>query len=434
MTTNGYDELGDVEDLGGVGGKPPEPAQPPKPSGVDALAPRFSVAYGRPQLEDDGGRGLVALGHLPPWPCAQREIVPAYGHGWGDHLGGDVLGGGLRPGEMMALGAASAGAGKTAFLMQLADGLALRNEQVLREEKRWGAALTPVLLASEMGIDALSWRSLARWTGSPAYHFRAGRNPRTNDDTRRLESSEAWAAAEAALEGEFGRARDFMRLLDARQAGEAAATDAKTLLALVRSVVGPWRDELAHEHPGREIVPIVIVDPLQRYQSGQDDVRDLNALARELCAAAVENKWIVLVTSDTNKNAAAGLARKGEEDASEEGASIFRGSYNLIHEVTAALYLRKVRTAKQDDDDKRAGIRMVETVVVKNRWGASAPPWPRFRWHGPALRFFPQSREATENEVKRERDEAKEAKAAKSANDTVASASPLDDGKDILGS
>lgn len=356
---------------------------------LDADAPTFSSAYGPGHLAADRRRGLVSLARLPPWP-ADGQGEPAAGHGWGPPLNA-MLSGGLRPGEMLALGAASAGAGKTAFLMQLADGLALRNGRILAGEEGWGSAITPVLIASEMSAAALSWRTLARWTGHSASYFRGGESL-----AHKPGAPQAWLDADRALsDGELAQARSWMRLIEPSKVASALDDGAVAFVAYLSTLVEAWRERIARELPGRDVVPVVVVDPVQRYQGGDDEVQALNTLARSLCAATVERNWIALMTSDTNKAAASG--RSDTERDEEEGAAVFRGSYGLQHEVSSALYLRRVKGSELtiDEADEKSGLRYVETVLVKARWGGGRPPWPRFRWIGPTARFWPMSEEAT---------------------------------------
>jgi hypothetical protein len=363
---------------------------------LDEAAPTFADAYPLAALEADEGRRLVEVASLPSWLVPENEPRPACGHGIGAHLSA-VLGHGLRPGELLALGAASAGAGKTAWLMQLVDGLALRNERVLAGEgARWGRVLTPIVLASEMPASALTWRSLARWTGYPAYMFRAGQTLLERGGYEAERAREAWAAARRALQsGELAAARSWIRGIAPRAAGEAARTGAQAFADHLASLVERWREALRTKHPGFEIVPIVVLDPLQRFQSGENEVSDLNALSRELCEATTLKHWITLVTSDTNKAAAKGEKTARATDV-EEGAAVFRGSYNLQHEATVALYLRRPPRWEPTEDEKRKGERHVEMVVVKQRWGYGARPWPRYVWQGPTLRFWPMTRDVAE--------------------------------------
>lgn len=365
-----------------------KPIPPPRLVELETDAPTLASAYGVEHLLADRHRELISLSRLPPWPSSPP---PQFGHGLGQHLN-DILGGGLAPGEMVAVGASSAGAGKTAWLMQLADGMALRTAAIAqRGETQWGQQLTPVFLASEMGAQALSWRSLARWTGLHANIFRGGK---TQGRRREEDADAAFAAGQQALMGELGEARGFMRTLSPQVASRLAGEGAAALIGHLRKLVNAWKEALQKAHPDKSVVPIVLVDPIQRYQQGDDEISDLNALARELCAATLEDGWISLVSSDTNKSSARGYT-DGRDDV-EEGAGVFRGSYKLIHEVTAAIYLRKPPDYRQSDADKQQALRHVEVVLVKNRWGATSSPWPRYIWEGPTMRFYPQTRERSE--------------------------------------
>ena len=382
---------------------PPGDVRPPPQ--LARCAPTFQ-AYHLVAFERDEQQRLLSLARLPPWPMQAEEgpreeerdpPSPAFGHGWGPYLDG-LVGHGLAPGELIGLGASSAGAGKTAFLMQLVDGLALRNLEVARGKEGWGPALTPVLVASEMSLRALSWRSLARWTGHPAYYFRAGKSLLEAPGERGQKALAAARAARMALRegGDFYESRAWLRLLDGLESGQLAGEGAAALVEHLRVLVEQWRDELARAYPNREIVPVVVIDPLQRYQASDDDIRDLNALARELCTATLKGNWISLMTSDTNKAAAKGDRGDGSRSAIEEGSAAFRGSYGLIHELSAALYLRRPPEIEPSEDEKREGLRYIEAVLVKNRWGSSTPPWPRDRWYGATGRFWPMTRESIE--------------------------------------
>jgi hypothetical protein len=362
---------------------------------LEGHAPTLASVYGLAELERDRGRGLVSLARLPKWPWRDgddRRALPApgeCGHGWGPHLD-HVLGGGLAPGETIAIGAASAGAGKTAFVMQIVDGLALRCvlEQGTREP------LTPVLVLSEMGPAPLSWRSLARWTGYSARIFRAGRSASSMAPSEAREAEDAWRAAREALaEGsEFARSRSFVRVLRS----PSLATGGPDVLHEAAALVEHWRAELALTHHGRDVVPIVVVDPIQRYQGGErSEVEALNATVEALGRVAEERGWIGLVTSDTNKTSASG--KEESSDDRERGVASLRGSYKLQHLPSAVLSIGRVSEA-----DDRDGCATLRVVVVKNRWGSARAPWPRLRWHLRTGRMLPftesEARAAEESE------------------------------------
>lgn len=373
---------------------------------LEERAPSFASSYGLRELEKDKASELVTIARLPAWsttgsppPAAFGDSNAPDGHGMGEHFA-KAIGGGLRPGEMLAIGASSAGAGKTAWLMQLVDGLALRNVDVLRGDDSWGKVLTPVLIASEMGIDALSWRSLARWTGHSSSVFRGGKTILDRGDRF---AENAWEEAERALgpSSSFGASRSWLRLVNAPHASALLSGDRggpRVFVEELHLIVEAWREKLAKEH-NREVVPIVVLDPLQRYQGGDDAIDALNELSRSLCASTVENKWITLVTSDTNKAAAKGEKTAGASDA-EEATAAFRGSYNLMHEVTAAIALRTTKSLTLSADEQQRGVRFVEAIFAKQRWGSAAQPGPHFVFEGPTLRFFPMTRDKTEQALK----------------------------------
>jgi len=128
-------------------------------------APTFAAAYSAKNLAADMKRPRVSVAALPGWPGG-----PAHGQGWGRAL--DRALGGLVPARVILLGAAGAKAGKTSFLMQLVDGLALLTAE--RAEGRGGAGpLLPVLVLSEMTPAALTWRTLGRWVGCSSRIFGA---------------------------------------------------------------------------------------------------------------------------------------------------------------------------------------------------------------------------------------------------------------------
>lgn len=110
----------------------------PRRVDLDSAAPTLGDAYGVAQLEHDRERELLTLSDLP------------HGHRWGRHL--DNILGGIRPGYFLAFGAENAGSGKTAFVMQVADGLALLNAQTVSAGMI--ASISCCSLAALAGADA----------------------------------------------------------------------------------------------------------------------------------------------------------------------------------------------------------------------------------------------------------------------------------------
>lgn len=356
-------------------GEPMSDPNAPTPANLDDEAPTLASLYGLDQLAADRMRELVQIGSLPHWPrTGHGEAHTPTGHGWGEHVS-EMLGGGIAPGETIAVGASSAGAGKTAFMMQLADGLAL---QCMHNARRNAGTLTPVLVLSEMGAPALTWRSLSRWTGASARIYRAGRTATGGDSRADVEA--AWVAASRAFApdpsdafGDFGRARAFMRVLQTSAAtGPQTIERAAQLLAL-------WRAELERAQ-GLPVVPVVVMDPIQRFQGSGPEIDALNATVEALGRAAERDGFIAIVTSDTNKSSATG---REEGNDRERATAAFRGSYKLQHLPVATLYLERLG---HDAGDSFAWLRL---VAPKNRWGATVEPWPCFKWHLPTGRMLP---------------------------------------------
>ena len=326
----------------------------------------FADLYGPEQLEADRNRRLVSLATLPSWPGG-----PATGHGIGETL--DVLlGGGICPGYMAALGAAHAAAGKTAFLAQLADGLALRTAALLSLEDR-AEPLTPVVVLSEMGVPQLTWRSLARWTNRDSRIFRAGKSAtQAVPGLTALEAEQAFEAAREALTGKLGLARRFILSLTPTSSGPDLVAE------LGRAVVA-WRARLLEAHPGREIWPVLFVDPIQRWQDhSKPEVEALNELVEQLADLVGREGLVAFATSDTNKSSAIG---ERDGDARELATAAFRGSYKLFHLPDAALLLER------GEDGRSATIH-----VAKNRWGPQLPDpkaCARFHWNPTRASFAP---------------------------------------------
>lgn len=343
------------------------------PVDLAKLAPLLSDVYGLEELERDQTRELVSLSHLPSWPNG-----PTTGHGWGETMD-RVLGGGVCPGYFLVVGASHAGAGKTAFVMQIADGLTLRNVEILRKEER--GPITPVVLLSEMSASALTWRTLARWTGEDSRTFRAGGSALRILDRSDAEErvDRAFRAGREALRGPLGIARTYCRIL--------SGVSVKEPIEALKHVCGSWREELTREHPNREVWPVVVLDPIQRWQDpGKSEVEALNELVENLGALANEEGWVVLATSDTNKPGATDR-NDGGNALRERATAAIRGSYKLLHLADAALFLAP---AKKEKEEQREGE--IEAWVVKNRWGVSIPNDAakiKYHWYVRTARFEP---------------------------------------------
>ena len=312
--------------------------------------------YSAERLVEDANRDRQRIDRLPAWPgCASLD-----GHGWGRAIDGAL--GGIIPGSIYLLGAAEAKAGKTSFLMQLADGLALLTAE--RAAGRAEGPLLPALILSEMSAAALTWRTLGRWLGVSSSVFRG--RPYTTDTTTVADWENVVARGRAALaEGPLAEARRFQRMRATLDTGPKAVADAVAAL-------DAWRDELSAA-TGRDVWPVLVVDPIQRLQDGaKGEVEALNALAATVRKEAHDRGLVVLMTSDTNKESATNRAETTDggrkATPTQRAAAVLRGSYQLVHVIDAALYLERTDKGGEDSEDWRATVPMSVTVAP-NRWG-----------------------------------------------------------------
>lgn len=296
-------------------------------------------SYTLADLDADRNRVLLPLGTLP------------LNHGLGAKLD-ELIGGGLAPGDLFAVGAGEAGGGKTALVMQVADGLALRSDELVR----LGApgVVTPILIASEMDPRALNQRTLARLCGWPTASFR-GQPAHGPAGLGSFPDPRNAAAPFLADDGAMTRLCRWVQMARPPEGGTH-------FLEALKAGVTAWVAETKRRHPGREVWPVVVIDPIQRWQDPtQTEVEALNTLVEGLDQLADENGWIVLLTSDTNKTSA-----NASGDASLAG--IFRGSYKLMHACDVALVL-----TREDGDEKKKipadppGV--VRLTLAKNRNG-----------------------------------------------------------------
>jgi hypothetical protein len=398
-----------AESEGWQGGTQPPPA-PPSPT-VTATDPKRRWRYVRELYDPKAkararGRRLLGLARLPPWEVPPGGAPVPTGHGLGYHLNG-LIGHGLAPCEIVGVAASSAGSGKTAFVAQLIDGLITRSAMIMRgaPAAEWGSTLTPTILISEMSAEQLTWRSAARWLSVNSQLYRGGLTyiDMLQTDTERAAALDAWDRHDKLTDPPhpFGEALgEWIIHLTAREALDDINRDSDAFAAhLVASmqelvtVIEASRGGIGL--PGI-VQPVVVLDPVQRSQQGDlTDVEALNKLARVLREFALREGWIVILTSDTNKTTAIGQSRR-ETTAVEEATAAFRGSYGLIHELTAAWYLRRPPTARDLKSTGDGGVAQyeVEIVLAKNRWGkipTGTPDdaWPRFYWQPEFLRFIP---------------------------------------------
>ena len=293
----------------------------------------------------------------------------------------ESTGGGLAPGSTIGIGAAGTGAGKSAVLMQVLDGLALRSAAIA-EDPEATLPLTPVAIYSEMPSDMLENRTLGRLLGVSGHIFAAGRS--------------AWRFhAKSWVDDHFDRAAKLMepggayqRITAWQHFTRAGKLAGPSLVKVIEEEVSAWVEELKLAHPGREIVPIIALDPIDSFLSAEarseiERMGEMIALADEL---ADRRGWIVIVTVDTNKTSAIeGFAGGTAAAAGSLAAKVFRGTMALLHRLDLALVFDP---GKADP----AGICDATLLIDKNRTGPNGISIG-LRWHKKTgLRFVPDTK------------------------------------------
>jgi len=293
-------------------------------------------------------------------------------HGWGEFLD-KLTGGGLAPGAIVGLGAAGTGAGKSAFMMQLLDGLAMRSAAIA-EDPEAVEPLTPIFLLSEMAPEDLEARTLGRLLDVPGHVFLAGRSAKRWHKWGWVDDHYDSAAALMAQNGLYSRLTRWQRI------ARPALVAGPALVECVEAAMLTWVSEIRAAHPGHDVQPIIAIDPINRFlpMDGRSEVETLGEIAGALDVLTDKHRWIGILPSDTNKNAAK------DPSANTNGASVFRGSMQLLHAYDLTLVLDP---GEQDAD----GVRDYAVILDKNRYGRQGVGL-NFRWHTrTGLRFVPES-------------------------------------------
>jgi hypothetical protein len=346
---------------------------------------------------------LVRLDRLPfpsDWRAhaqvAGENVVDLdAGYGLGSHLN-DTLGGGLGRGEMVVIGAAGPGAGKTYLVGQLCEGLALRSAAMMRAPGEWGEwcrTLTPVCSLSEMAPERQRSRAISRYTGLDNNVFRQGRhwNGFVIQDGKSVSLTHVKAQDLANHVMRPGAAlaeiSDWMRFIPLNSGSEPRA-----VIEDVKRRVGAMVRWLKAKNipDGLDIIPVIFIDPLQRCLGTEDELRGLNTLIEHLADVAKAEGFAVVSTSDTNKDSSTGNAggrAENEREARERGAKMLRGTNKVQHLVDVSAYLERDWEIAESAGFPK-GFGEIEVPISKNRNGPSSPPYPRFRWHYQTGRMF----------------------------------------------
>lgn len=285
-----------------------------------------------------------------------------------------LLGGGLSVGQTCAVVSAGAGVGKTAFLHQVADGIAEASARAWDRGHEQGLrpSVVPVVFVSEMTTRDISLRSLARRAGVSGTLLR---DPRGEYGCRPLVDGvtigeDALEQAQRAAVG-FQDAAAFLTCVDRR-----ARVTIDDLGMAVRMLRAFWQQSGAS-------VPavLVVVDPVHRLlDPTRPEVEALGTVLPQLLDLAQRTQAIVMFSSDTTRAAASARADAGKLSRGDELANAvemaFRGSYQLLHLPDVALGLITMRADDESlapEDRERLereppGTMYAEIVNAKSRW------------------------------------------------------------------
>lgn len=315
-------------------------------------------------------------------PTIDIDDFPAYVagkkvYGWGKTMS-DIIGG-IYQGCLIGVSAQGAGMGKTSFLQQLVDAIALRNSAVLDAGNK-EEPLIPIIVLSELDRYELKLRTVGRYMKLPYSAIRSKRRAirvlkLTEEGAEELRQSVERFAREEKLQE---RMTPWVHILDPKDRTQFRETLESDLHIL--------KQETEQKYPGYKVWPMVVLDPLQRWVASEGDtVMGAGSLAiwiRNLCR---RNGYIGVFTSDTNKSVATqnkdGLTL--DEAQAKVGVDSFRGSQEILHACTTAIVLYRIR----DDNNNPHNLeRQMYAHIVKNRDGLDRVG-VSYLWHRPSGSF-----------------------------------------------
>ena len=299
--------------------------------------------------------------------------------GWGKQMS-EYLGG-VHQGSCIGISANGAGMGKTSYLQQLLDAIALRNDWVIKNNLL-EEPIMPIVIVSELDKYELKLRTLGRYMGVP---YSALRSKRRAVRLLKLSEEEADAFKEQAEafargEGLGERFKPWVHILDPKDRAEFRTTLESDLFILKSET------EISYPAWKGKVWPVVALDPLQRWVANEGDtILGAGSLAIWFRGVCRKHGYIGFFTSDTNK-ASAAANKEGltmDQAQSMTGVEAFRGSQEIMHAATAAVVLYRI---KDDDANPHDATRTMYASVVKNRDGLDRVG-VSYEWHRPTGLF-----------------------------------------------
>ena len=361
----------------------------------------LSVAYPFEKMEERTLLEPISVAHGPKWKRwdGADDTTAEFGYGLGTWFDDSVGGGIAIGGAFWAVGALTAKAGKTMFLGQLVEGLALASAERLLTKKD-GPIILPFWLTEMqkhvdvgdrmmgrfLNIDMSMWGRGIRGHEAPGIKHMAIRMPCAPEDAAKY--AVMMAKNVLSTENVFSVARSLTVNLDPQRLppkrGGRGVENPRLglkLLKYVEAAVKVRVEEVAKQWgiDKERIIPLLIADPVHRFvdAAGEDRLTAVNLVIHALREIAFENGWIAMATSDTTKaGAAADKAMDGDPAALASAA--FAGSQNLAHEPDTVIVLH----AEQGSPPPGGYIatRPVQVRVCLCRRGGGGPPLP-YIWH-----------------------------------------------------
>lgn len=402
------------------------------------LLPSIAQAYPRESLQRDFAKVPARVEVLYPFAdfvtgrLEEGEMgAPPVGHGYGQWFGRAY--GGITEGDFQAFGAAGAKGGKTFFIGQMADGLAMGTAaRVLGVPGYEAAPLVMPVWVSEMPKEGEIWlRMMSRHFGFDLAALSKGamsvEMPGVRHMAQMLDMSPARVVAQARAIADYyddpafadighalavqskgvdavpaWAAHHVVREIDLSvlpnpQGQGRARVDHRTgptMIGYVADAVALQRRDLACVAGVAEdaVLPLLILDPGQRFAgegSSSKDALDalLGAVVTRICRRRSGLGAACIMSSDTTKAAARDLDLDIFRSASGQrlAADIFSGSQGIMHHCDVYAICGQ---------DTGVPYRQTQWVrVLQSRTGAPAECFP-FSWETHLGRFRPRPAES----------------------------------------
>lgn len=381
----------------------------------------LSEVYSDADLQADLEREPIQIGEVMPAVdfatgkylvhSLDNLATPTF-HGWGGDLNAAL--GGLKAGDFVVIGASGAGAGKTWFACWLANGLAMQTAWRLLGARGYDQApiVLPIWVTEMMSKSDLYLRLAGAHLGFDVAAITRGRQAheapgiiamaqkysmtpmevvRVARESERLHGTSEKSPMGFARHHVIKHVRLSKLPRRTRQAGVVVDHRSGPMLVdHLADAVDCYREDFASAAgvSTDKVFPLVIIDPTQRFVSGDSEKRAIDefigAAAHVLCN---ELDAAVIATSDTTKAAATDIrvADFLGMDPKALEARVLAGSYAIVHNATHCLMLQAEHPAE-------GGLRSRQWArITKNRSGGPSDVAFPFGWERHLGRYLPEA-------------------------------------------